>query len=178
MHVRFVFAADPTRELKFERKVGLGGRSRMLERQVNVYAVPAGRWILASHLAGCDESIEPGEECSLTVGSNSYALPSAVYPADWFVVDVPEGGFVDAGELNLELPRGTVMGVPTTDSVTDRVRSLRFKARSLSSSDKIGAQSFARAPMGKAVASPAGLSATTCERPARDLKLFYNPFTC
>ncbi|MGJ3629348.1 hypothetical protein AB5I41_25335 [Sphingomonas sp. MMS24-JH45] len=111
MHVRFVAADDERRELKFERKVGMGGRTRMLARQVAVYAVPAGRWRLASHLAGCDERIRPGEECTLFVAGHEFTLPSGTYPADWFVVDVPAGGATDAGEINLELPRDTVFGI-------------------------------------------------------------------
>lgn len=180
MHVRFVSVDDPTRVLKFERKVGLGGRTRMLERQVGVYAIPAGRWRLASHLAGCDDSIEPGQECVLSLPGNGarYLLPSGTYPADWFVITAPERGFTDADELNLEFPSDTVLGVPTTDSADDRIRSLQFKARSIPAADKPIAQKFAGLPRGSVSAAAQAASATTCERPAKALKLYYNPFTC
>jgi hypothetical protein len=178
MHVRFVSATDPSRILKFERKVGLGGRTRMLERQVAVYAVPAGRWRLASHLAGCDETITPGQECLLTIAGNSYPLPSGVYPDDWFVIDVPAGGLTDADELSLEFPSDTVLGVPTTASVSDRVRSLRFKARRIPALDKKAALPFAQLTAGRVMMAEGARSAITCERPAQILKLFYNPFRC
>lgn len=179
MHVRFVAADDERRELKFERKVGMGGRARMLARQVAVYAVPAGRWRLASHLAGCDERIEPGEECTLTVAGHDFLLPSGTYPPDWFVVDVPAGGATDAGELNLELPRDTAfLTKASKEEIQARTRALRFKARALPGADAAALQPFRSLPAGSVTAGPAARSETTCERPAKDLDLPYNPFAC
>lgn len=179
MHLRFVSTEDERRELKFERKVGMGGRTRMLARQVVVYAVPAGRWRLASHLAGCDERIEPGEECTLTVAGHDFLLPSGTYPADWFVVDVPAGGATDAGEINLELPRDTVFGnTATREEIRSRTRALRFKARALPTADTASLQPFRSLPAGSVAIAPAARSETTCERPAKELDLSYNPFTC
>jgi hypothetical protein len=179
MHVRFVAVDDERRELKFERKVGMGGRTRMLARQVFVYAVPAGRWRLASHLAGCDERIRPGEECTLTVAGHDFTLPSGTYPADWFVVDVPAGGATDAGEINLELPRETVFGVTASrEEIQSRTRALRFKARALPAAETTALAPFRSLPGGSVTVAPAGRSETMCERPAKELNLPYNPFTC
>ena len=179
MHVRFTSATDPTRVIKFERKVGLGGRTRMLERQVEIYAVPAGKWKLASHLAGCDGKLEPGRECVLTIGSNTFPLPSGTYPDGWIDIDVPAGGFTDADELSLEFPAGTAFGeAAAPGSVVERTRALRFKARALPMPDKSIGSAFAKLTPGLLTASAEARSAIRCERPAKELKLYYNPFAC
>lgn len=178
MHLRFVTADGDGRELKFERKVGLGGRTRMLAREVRLYAVPSGQWHLASHIAGCDQKISADDQCVMSVAGNSFPLPTATYPANWFVIDIIAGGYTDAEELNLELPSDTVFGGQSGASVEERIRSLRFKARPLPPTDKSAGTPFAHLKMGHITVSPTAVSATSCELPAKSLKLYYNPFNC
>lgn len=180
MHVRFESVDDPTQKLKFERKVGMGGLTRMLERQVQVYAVPAGKWRLASHLVGCDADLEAGQGCVVhAMGSGGYSLPAATYEPDWFIVDVPDGGFTDAGELNLEFStKVAAVAVESKVSPNDISRLFRFRHRRILPANIEIPSNFGTLKHGSVAASEPAISETTCEKSAKSLKLPFNPLKC
>jgi hypothetical protein len=179
MHVRFVSADDPSRRIKFERKAPVVGTNGLLDRKVEVYAVPAGRWMIESHLVGCDADLQPGQQCFLEIMSKRYPMPSGVYQPGWFSFDVPERGFVVAEELMLEFPLGTELGIKLPEeSYLERTRMLRFKSRKLPETDTSMARPFAGLQGGKIVVADEARSAVQCDRPANKRTFSYIPFSC
>jgi len=178
MHIYFSSADDPAKRIKFERKVGLGGLRRMLGRVVNVYAVPAGRWILVSHMAGCDGDLKAGEACVQRFGSASYPLPSGTYEPGWMVLNVREHGMTDADELILESPMPESLKLVAMPSLAEIISWLKFKHRIIPAADKSAQAAFQSLDRGSIEVATEAASNIKCERPYTETKGQFIPFAC
>lgn len=176
------FEADETatpepRYLKFRRAAEASNWNRMLDRDVHVYAIPAGRWRFRAHSIGCKEIVDENAICVASVGRNSVRTSTANYASAWIVVDVPAGGLADAGELLLELPLpGSNEATPADAYELDM--SLRFKQRPLPDRDKSDAGAFAAAPKGQITIAPKTRSNIRCDRPQTIGSMRVLPFEC
>ncbi len=179
MHVFFADVDSPDRVIKFERKVGLGGLRRMLARSVNVYAVPAGRWRMISHVGGCDTILSADMQCVQSAGAAQFPTVSATYPADWITVEVVAGGYTDADEIILEVPKPAASNAGVaTPSISDVLKSFRFKHRAVPAREKAAFEAFLTLSPGAVLVADDAVSDITCEQPQNPPKMQFIPFEC
>lgn len=134
LRVYFEAADDVARghaeHLRFERAQGapfLG--SNMIDRKARAYSLPAGRWRLLAHVTACAGIPPPGSECIVLAGGSG-SHPTGRYDGSSIVFDVQPGRVLNAGELMLEYPEGTDLGV-SYGALSRLSRTLRLKWRPL-----------------------------------------------
>ena len=156
--------------LRFERGQGvpLLGRN-MVDSRPQVFALPAGRYRLIAHSAGCSTLPPPNAICS-------NGSPTQRYVFDTPTFEVKAGHLTDAGEFILEAPPGTQIGEGT--GVREGIRNpTAFSIRVRAIADPVPS-AFASLPLGPATEVPAGFGSSIRCRARPEGAMMYLPFEC